>query len=352
MTTKLGEHGSEGKQEEQPAVQDSAEIAAEILSDPELPAEDFARARTDSEFMSGLIEKRRSAPPEKKPVVDEKDKPGEGKDKPKDKDEKEPKKKGPRRGGYRRQVERLSDEVAVTKRENDRLRAQLAAQGPFPKTPAAPAATTEPNEDDFESHMEYLDARSDWKAEQKVTAALKKRDEVKSVRDNAAQHEKAKADLGAALYDQSETARKAHKDYQEKVDEADDAMDEEGLEWSNGQAQAFAETGQFGEIAYYLGQHTEEAVRLAKISNRGNFMRALGKLEAKIEAAAATLSAKPKEGKGGNDDPPTPLKTPVGEVVKGGGAGGPKDADWWANKASPQEYAAARKKRQILGTGL
>lgn len=347
MTMKLGEQGEDGKPAEPSEVQNDGDLAAEILSDPKLPAEDFARARTDSEFMSGLISKRRSAPPatEKTPDGEEK---VEAKVEPEVEPEKGPKKKGPRRGGYRRQVEKLHDDLDATKRENDRLRAQLAAGPQKTPFPGPPKETPMPKEDDFESHVEYLDARSDWKAEQKVTEALKKRDEVQSIRDNAAQHEKAKADLGAALYDQSETARKAHKDYQEKMDEADDAMDAEGLEWSNGQAQAFAETGQFGEIAYYLGQHTEEAVRLAKISNRGNFMRALGKLEARIEAAAV---ADPKEEKGKKGDPPTPLKTPVEEVVKGGGSGGPKDAEWWSDKATPQEYAAARKKRQTLGTG-
>ena len=359
MTNKLGEHGEDGTPETPPEEKDSDEIAAEILSDPELPAEDFARARTDKEFMSGLIEKRRAAPPpEEKPEGDdETKKPGEGKDEGKGADETPPpKKKGPRRGGFRRQVERLNDDLAVSRRENDRLRAQLAGGGkgksPFP---SAPVETPEPNEDDFEGHAEFIEARAEWKAEQKVEAALKKRDQVQAARSVEAQRKQAEADLAGALYTQAETSRAEHEDFQEIVDQADEAMAEEGLEWQGSQAHALAVTGQFGEIAYYLGQHPEEAVRLAKIANPGNFNRALGAIEAKLEAAAAAPpKADPKGGKGAGPPPPAkvPLKTPVGEIVKGSGAGVPKDAEWWANKASPEEYAAARKKRQRLGTGL
>ena len=357
MTKKLGEHGEDGTPETPPEVKDSDELAAEILSDPELPAEDFARARTDKEFMSGLIEKRRAAPPpEEKPEGDDDTKkPGEGKGKGAD-EPTPPKKKGPRRGGFRRQVERLNDDLASEKRENDRLRAQLAAGGkgksPFP---SAPVETPAPNEDDFEGHAEFIEARAEWKAEQKVEAAFQKRDAAKTARASESQREKAATDLNTALFTQSETARKKYEDYQEKVDEADEALAEEGLDWKHGQAHALAVTGQFGEIAYYLGQHPEEAVRLAKIANPGNFNRALGAIEAKLEAAAAAPpKADPKGGKGAGPPPPAkvPLKTPVGEIVKGSGAGGPKDAEWWANKASPEEYAAARKKRQRLGTGL
>ena len=138
------------------------------------------------------------------------------------------------------------------------------------------------------------------------------------------------------------------------MDEVDEAMAEEGLEWSEGQVQAFAMTGQFGEIAYYLGNNPEEAVRLAKINHPANFDRALGKIEAKIESAAEALPDDPKEKEKEVDDPASgkdPLKKPVGEVVKGGGSGGAKDAEWWANNASPEEYTAARKKRQRIGTG-
>ena len=176
MTKKLGEQGADDPQVKPPEEKDSSDIASEILADPELPAEDFARARTDSGFMSELIEKRRAAPPEEKPPVEGEEE-GEKEPKGKEESEKKKKKRGPRRGGFRRQVERLHDEVAVTKRENDRLRAELAAKSQGKPTPVAPLKETpEPVEDDFDSHMEYLDARTEWKVEQKVTAALKKRD--------------------------------------------------------------------------------------------------------------------------------------------------------------------------------
>ena len=369
---KLGEHGVEETQEKPTEPKDSTTIAAEILADPELPAEDFARARTDPEFMKDLVEKRRSAPPAEKKVEDAKptgegggDKEGEGEGADK-KDPKEAKgegddkgadeknkPKGPRRGGYRRQVERLHEEVDSTNRENAQLRAQLAAKGK-PPTPAPTAETPRPNEDDFDDHIAFIEALSGWKAEQQVAAVLKKRDDAQAARNSSDNQKKAGQDLDTALTTQAATSQKKYEDWDEQVDKADEALAEEDLAWSTAQAQAFAMTGQFGEIAYYLGQHTDEAVRLAQIANPANFMRALGRIEAKLEAAP---EAQPKEeGKEKNGDPDpqtpkTPLKTPVGAVVKGSGSGGTKDAEWWAKQASPEEYAAARKKRDRVGTG-
>ena len=361
---KLGEHGAEETPEKPAETKDSATIAAEILADPELPAEDFARARTDPEFMTELVEKRQSAAPaekkgeEAKPKDDDEKKPkAEGEEKePKEAKgevEDEKKKKGPRRGGYRRQVERLHD-------ENDQLRAQLAAktQGappPFPHQ-AAPAETPRPNEDDFQDHMDFIEALSGWKAEEKVAAVLKKRDADRAARDSSAKQTKNAEDLDTALQTQAEAAQEQHDDWQEKVDEVDEVLAEEGLVWTAAQAQAFAMTEQFGEIAYYLGQHTDEAVRLAQITHPANFMRALGKIEAKLEAAGEATPKEEDENKDKKAKPDaptakTPLKTPVGEVVKGSGSGGPKDAEWWAKQASPEEYVAARKKRNRIGTG-
>ena len=366
----LGEHGAEGTQEKPTDPKDSTTIAAEILADPELPAEDFARARTDPEFMTELVGKRRSAPPAEKKGEDakptgegegDKEEEGEGADKKEPKEAKgegddkgadeKNKPKGPRRGGYRRQVERLHD-------ENDQLRAQLAAktQGepPFPHKAAPTAETPRPNEDDFDDHIAFIEALSGWKAEQQVAAVLKKRDDAQAARNSSDNQKKAGQDLNTALTTQAATSQKKYEDWDEQVDKADEALAEEDLAWSPAQAQAFAMTGQFGEIAYYLGQHTDEAVRLAQIANPANFMRALGRIEAKLEAAP---EAPPKEeGKEKNGDPDpqtpkTPLKTPVGAVVKGSGSGGTKDAEWWAKKASPEEYAAARKKRDRVGTG-
>ena len=366
----LGEHGAEGTQEKPTDPKDSTTIAAEILADPELPAEDFARARTDPEFMKDLVEKRQSsAPTEKKGEEAEgtKEKPkgegevdgegkgskeakGEGDDKGADEKNKP---KGPRRGGYRRQVERLHEEVDSTNRENAQLRAQLAAKGK-PPTPAPTAETPRPNEDDFDDHIAFIEALSGWKAEQQVAAVLKKRDDAQAARNSSDKQKKAGQDIDTALTTQAATSQKKYEDWDEQVDKADEALAEEDLAWSPAQAQAFAMTGQFGEIAYYLGQHTEEAVRLAQIDNPANFMRALGRIEAKLEAAPEAPSKEEGKGKNGDPDPETsktPLKTPVGAVVKGSGSGGTKDAEWWAKQASPEEYAAARKKRDRVGTG-
>ena len=384
---KLGDHGAEGAEGEKAPEKDSATLEAEILADPELSPQDFARARTDNEFLSELVEKRRvTPPPEKKGEEgkgegdgekgkgegdgegDGKGEKGEGEKGEGEKGEGEKGKPQKRQGGFKRQVERLHDKIDSSERENARLRAQLAVKGEGKKK-EPPVETSEPKEDDFDSHIEYIDALIDWRTDKRVTDALKKRDvknatEKKANQKIATQHE-AEAEVKTALKKQAKDSREEHEDWQEKVDLVDEAMAEEGLEWSDSQANAFALTGQFGEVAYYLGDHPEEAISLAKIAHPGKFLRALGKMEAKMEAEAAAAEKKVEKEKGeegggevevekGKAAAPkkkTPLNPPVGESVKGKNSGTVKDSEYWANRATPQEYEDARGKRDRVGTG-
>ena len=128
---------------------------------------------------------------------------------------------------------------------------------------------------------------------------------------------------------------------------ADEEMKEARLEFSDGHVRAFAMTGQFGEIAYYLGKNEGESERLAKIVNPSTFMLELGKILAKAGNSAAKPKAAEKPEADAKPESKKPLPKPMGEAVKGTKSGGIKDLDYWSAKASPQEYAKARKERSI-----
>ena len=150
------------------------------MADPELSTADFARARSDQEFLGELVEKRRGKPQEKKKPGEaggetSGGKPAEGSEGKPEVGEQEgttPAKKSSR-GGYKRMAERLQDKADALEQENADLKKRIEA-GPISESKPKPAfptgespATGRPKEDDFESHVEYLEAVTDWKADQK-----------------------------------------------------------------------------------------------------------------------------------------------------------------------------------------
>ena len=151
---------------------DQDSIEKQILADPDVSAADFQRARSDPAFMGELVAKREK-PSESKP--DDGD--GETKVvkteevvvvKPDDDSEDADAPKKRKRGGFKRMAERARDESDVLKRENEDLRRQLATKAEAPPPKENKEGNTEvgkPKEDDFDSHVDYLEASTDWKVE-------------------------------------------------------------------------------------------------------------------------------------------------------------------------------------------
>ena len=331
--------GEGGSSEAPPETKGTATIEEEILNDPELSAEEFARARSDPGFMEKLVEKRRSSPPDSEEGKGKNEEEEAPQNQAKPEDTQPPQKtKRKRLGGYQRMAGRLQEKIDQTERENAKLREELASR---PKPPDSSETETDlskgkPKEEDYESHMEYLEALTDWKVEQRVSQAEEQRKKAEEQHNAASRRDQAALNILTALHQQATASKQKHEDWEEVVSEA------EGIEWSQEQQQAFARTGQFGEIAYYLGSNIEEAERLSQINHLPEFMLELGKV------LSAFDSEKPESGDaGGKSKPRKKLPPPVGEKVSGTDPGVVKDAQYWAEKASPQEYAKARREGRI-----
>ena len=189
---------------------------------------------------------------------------------------------------------RLAREERKWQRERDRAIAQTAReQQPAPK---AQEPANKPVPDSYKSTEEYLEALTDWKAEQKITAKLSERDRAE--REARARRE---AEEASAEYREREEAAR------DKYDDFEEVAYNPKLSISDVMADTIQASEQGAELAYYLGKNPKEAARIAALKP---FLQAkeLGRLEAKLADAPAAPAKKPSSA-------PEPIK-PV--APKGG----------------------------------
>ena len=312
----------------------------DILNDPKLAPADFARARSDPGFMAELIAKRSEEKPPVTPApVSTEPKPDEG-----DGEGAEPagaRRKG--RGGYKRTAERLQEEVDNLAAENAALKTRGAATPPTPPTadPFAAVAKNKPKEEDFEGHVEYLEALMDYKSEQKVEAMLAADRRARAAASEQASRRQQVVQDEQSLQQQVAAAKKSHADYDQVVDKI------EAIQWSDQHVAALGMTGHAGEIAYYLGSRADEAEDLSRLGHPAAILLAMGKILTKIEAGNGHQPADPPPADPTPPPPPVAKLPPPMKGITGASAPPVKDADYWATKASPQEYAEARRAGKI-----
>lgn len=330
----------EEKKEDEVAEKDTATIESEILSDPELSTADFSRLRADQAYMDELVEKRKAAPPAEK--EEEKGEKEEEKEQEKEEEEEKEKKGGKKsrggRGGYKRMAEKMQDKVDQAELKIAALEKRLEAGNPPPGKSKA-KVPEKPKEDDFESHIEYIEALTDWKVDIRVGKAMEDKDKKDAGVAAGYRQQQENQNLEQALHTQASAAMKNHEDYAEVVSETD------GIEWSDGHRHALAMTGAFGEIAYHLGKNIEEAERLSKIDNLPSLMLELGKITAIIDKEKPEKEEVKEEVKKEVEAEGAikkKLPAPMKKHVSGKTETEVKDAEYWSTKASPAEYRKAR----------
>ena len=347
----------------QPAETDPLIARQAVLDDPDLPAEDYMRASSDSAFLAELVEKRAAAgegePAPKGEGEGEQAAAGEGEGEGEGDGEaaaagegdgesdgegegKGPKKR--RRPGYKRRAEALLEQNDALKIERDELLRKLKINGQPAAKSKAPAATPRPKMEDFEDEDAFLDALIDWRSEKKIETRMAERDQTQTRKAGEDNRRRQAVEAATELDRQFQVGREAHEDYDEVLEAADD------IEWSDRHAYAMMLTGVAGDIAYDLGKNPEAAAKLAKITNPAKISMELGKIQARIEAEVAAKPPKeadpPKGAKPAKKKNPKPMKN----HIDGGAAPGVKDEEWWAEKSSPQEYLAREMdKRKALG---
>lgn len=181
------------------------------------------------------------------------------------------------------------------------------------KATAVPGAQP-PKRDDFDSFEEYLEARSDWRTDQKFAERMAQQNEVslRKAEEVSAQEQSRR------FYAQMDKARESIADFDEVMDAASEAPVTQTMR------AAIMESEVGALLTYHLAKNPAEAQRISRLSPVAQF-KAIGAIE-------ATLQRKPE---------PQVSKAPAPIKPLSGGSGGVADPA----KMPMEDYIAHRKKQ-------
>ena len=186
-----------------------------------------------------------------------------------------------------------------------------------------------PTPDQFATYEDYLDARADFRAEQKYKTL------------EAAKEQKAKDDATKAAEEKEEQTFKSKvEEFKAKTPDFEDTVRNPDLRISKVMYEAMRETEVGPQIAYHLGKNPQEAARIAGLSPIAA-IKEIGKLEAKFsKEPAPTVQTK------------TISDAPEPPSIVQGTANGQKDeskmtdTEWYAHwKAEKVKKMQARAQR-------
>lgn len=236
----------------------------------------------------------------------------------------------PKRQRFQKRIDRLTRERAEAERRAEeaerRLRELEQGKGNKPK---GKPSSEEPDPADFESYSDYLDALSEWKANDNNEADNKGGDDSgKGDKDDKGKEEKPDPEFEEALAEVNESfaeTKARYKDFDEVISQQDLAITADMVK-------AMAEADEPGEIAYYLGKNKSEAARIAQLPPL-----AQAKEIGKLEVAIARGTKQPSKKVTGAPDPIEP--------VNGGGSSTTKDVKDMSFDEYEQHMAQQEKKR-------
>jgi hypothetical protein len=260
-----------------------------------------------------------------------------------------------RRTALRRRFDSLTARVSDIKRERDRFKAEAEAlrsrldtpddpatkvKAPEPKVaePAPDAAFDKPRptQDQFEDFEKYLEARDEWTAErgaflgeQRAMARIEAERQAKA---QAEAEAKARQEVAATLQ-RYQTFKAAHPDYDEVVSDLPQ-LPESVIGYL-----VHEDTGP--AIAYYLGQHPDEAQRIAALPGF-KAVAAIGRIEAALERAPASETSEAPAKPAPKPVPVSKAPAPVTTVGTGSAHAGQKDPD----KMTTAEFFAWRDEQE------
>ena len=188
--------------------------------------------------------------------------------------------------GVQKRIDRLTRERYRLQGELEAMRRQ--AQAPEPQARAAQSDDA-PKPEQFQSYEQYLEAKAEWKAEQKVAEVFRKQQET-TQRQTA---EAERRQISQAWEQRVEAAADAYDDFEEVALAPD-------LPVSGVMAEAIQRAEKGADVLYYLGKNREVAAQIARLDPLSAAIR--------IGEIAATL-ARPAPKKATNAPPPI---SPVG----------------------------------------
>src|SRR5262252_8438518 len=246
--------------------QESVNLAAGLAAD----APSDAPPAEDTVITEPEAAKPKEAPVKPEPEPDEPEEGEEEKEKPEP--EEDDKAKPPaRKGRYERRIDRLEQQLAYERKIRE-LTEQLQGAPPREQRTAQPPAPAErPRQEAFQSYEEYIEALTDWKADQASAKAEQKR-QAATAQEQAQQQ-------AATWRSRVEQARAKHEDFDDVLAGTEHIILSKPLQ----DAIATSEDGAM--LSYELAKQPQELERIASLPPLAA-IRALGAFEAKITATS------------------------------------------------------------------
>ena len=146
--------------------------------------------------------------------------------------------------------------------------------------PAEAKTESEPKRTDFESYEAFVEARAEWRADQKVIKRLEEFEGKTAKKDEDSKRARAQQEFEKRVSNVIEAGQKAYPDFDAVINEAV----EDGLIPTKGALYEAIMDSEMGEkLVYHLAKHPSEAERINKLGPLAQ-VRELGKLEDRLSA--------------------------------------------------------------------
>lgn len=194
---------------------------------------------------------------------------------------------------------RLAKAERKAAREREKL-LQMAVNGRQPeKQPEAqPEVDGAPKREDFASYEDYLEARADWKAEQKAKAIIEQRE-----------RERVEAEARKQAETKAKTWQQRLKEAEKEIEDIHEILEDSEAPLTQPMLEAITDSDIGPKIAVHLAKHPEEAERIANLSPIAQ-VREITKLETKLSAEPQPPKKEPSKA----PDPITPVGGKAGKV--------------------------------------
>lgn len=172
-----------------------------------------------------------------------------------------------------------------------------------------------PKREDFPDDVQYLEALTDYKADQKVKAALNERDKQSEGRQQQSKAQEAESKVVESWTKNEAAFKSANPDYEETVTPF---VEDELQQYSAGAKRAIVESDVGPQLLMHLATHSDDAERIAGLSPLQQ-IKELGKLEDKMSRPpkkASNAPPPPNPVKGGTSGSKDPAKMSVAEYAK------------------------------------
>ncbi|CAB4172416.1 hypothetical protein UFOVP935_5 [uncultured Caudovirales phage] len=181
--------------------------------------------------------------------------------------------------------------------------------------PAA-AATDRPNPDGFKTYDDYVEALTEWKADQRISESFKKRDA-----------ERSQAAEARAVEAKAQAWQERQSDFRAATPDYDSVVGKSSVQVAPHVVDTLLDSDSGPEIAYHLAKTPETVKRLNALSPLAA-AREIGRIEATLSTPAA-----PREKPGSNaPEPIKPIRSTSSTVVN-------------LASANMDQYIAARRKQ-------